>query len=109
MMPDYAFYVEQYLGELIPSQKFAACAARAGEALDYFRRTFTVSGGEVEQMLALCAMAETVYRTGRREGLVSATAGSVSVRYQEQGDRQLWRELFEKAKIYLDICRGVAG
>ena len=108
-MPDYTFYTDTYLGQLIPQGQFDRCMARAGEALDFFRRTFTVTGGEVEQQMALCAMAEAVYRLQHREGVVSASAGSVSVRYRETSDRQLWRELYDQARIYLDIRRGVAG
>lgn len=107
MIPDFAFYTDTYLGEAIPEKQFDRCICRAKDALDFFIRTFTVTGGQTEQQMALCAMAETVYRLGRREGVVSASAGSVSVRYQEAADRKLWRELYGQARIYLDITRGV--
>ena len=82
--------------------------ARAGEALARFERDYTVTGGQEERKLALCAMAEAVYEAGRQQGVVSASAGAVAVRYQEKADRQLWRELYDRARIYLDICRGIA-
>lgn len=106
-MADYSFYTDAYLGCLIPEKQFDRCMARANEALALFERRYSVSGGQEERKLALCAMAETVYSATGRPGVVSATVGSVSVRYQDGSQRQLWRELYDKACIYLDICRGV--
>lgn len=105
-MADFAFYRDTYLGLRIPEKQFDGCVARAREALAAFRRRYTVTGGTEEERLALCAMAEAVWEAYRRGGAVSATVGSVSVRYGEDEDR-LWRELYEKAAIYLDIYRGV--
>ena len=105
-MVDFGFYTGTYLGSKIPEKQFSSCMARAGEALAALKRRYTVTGGEEAQKLALCAMAEAVYDSFRRGGAVSASVGSVSVRYD--GEKRLWRELYEKARIYLDICRGVA-
>ena len=110
-MADHAFYVDCYLGSLIPEKAFAACAARAQAALDRFKRSYQVvsSGPEAEKM-AVCAMAEAVYAAKKnRGGVSSATVGNVSVHYagSESEDRLLWRELYEQASIYLDIYRGV--
>ena len=106
-MVDFGFYTHTYLGSNIPEKQFAACAARAAEALDHFRRVYQVEGGPQAQDMAICAMAEAVHAASCRSGVVSASAGSVSVRY---GDKQtrLQRELYEKARIYLDIYRGVS-
>jgi hypothetical protein len=55
-------------------------------------------------------MAEALYaHSKRRGGISAASVGEVSVHYEgsTQADRQLNRELYEKASIYLDICRGV--
>ena len=106
-MVDFAFYRDTYLGLQIPEKQFNSCMARAREALAALRRRYTVTGGAEEEKLALCAMAEAVWEAYRRGDAVSATVGSVSVRYPD-GDRRLWRELYEKAGIYLEICRGVA-
>ena len=105
-MVDHSFYTESYLGEKIPEKHFPNCMARAQEALACFDRRYTVSGTEEERKLALCAMAEAVWENDRRGNVVSATTGSVSVRYGE-ADRR-WRALYEKARIYLQICRGVS-
>ena len=105
-MVDFGFYTDTYLGSRIPEKQFPSCMARAREALACFQRLYTVSGGEEERRLALCAMAEAVYAAFCRGGVVSASAGSVAVRYGET-DGRLWRELYEKARIYLDIYRGV--
>lgn len=107
-MTDYGFYTAAYLGTVIPEKQFKRCMARAGEALAHFERIYTVTGGAEERRLALCAMAEAIYTAANRSGVVSATVGSVSVRYLENADRQLWRELYDRARIYLNIYRGVA-
>jgi hypothetical protein len=55
-------------------------------------------------------MAESLYaHSKRRGGISAASVGEVSVHYEggAQADRQLNRELYEKAAIYLEICRGV--
>ena len=104
-MADFGFYTDTYLGSLIPEKQFGYCMARAADALTAIGRRCRVIGTEVERQMALCAMAESVYEARRRGGVVSATTGSVSVRYD--GEKQLWRELWEKARIYLQVCRGV--
>ena len=109
MMPDYSFYTGAYLGQRIPEKQFAFCIARAGEALAQIDRAYRVTGTQEERKLALCAMAEVAYAAQRRNGAVSATVGGVSVRYREDAARQLWRELYDAARIYLKICRGVPG
>lgn len=106
-MADFSFYTQEYFGAEIPQKQFDRCMARAREALAAMERRYTVAGGTEERKLALCAMAEAVYRGEKRRGVVSATAGSVSVRYEDSGPRQLWRELYEQAAIYLEISRGV--
>ena len=111
-MVDYEFYVNHYLGSLIPEKAFAACAKQAEAALERLRRIYRVtdSGAESRRM-ALCAMAEAVYTASRRRsGVTSASVGSMSVRYDsgERGEKALWRELYQRAAIYLDIYRGAA-
>ena len=106
-MVDFTYYTQEYLGAQIPEKQFDRCLARAGEALAYLERCFTVTGGQEARKLALCAMAEGVYEAQHRRGVAGATVGSVSVRYEDARHRQLWRELYERAAIYLDICRGV--
>lgn len=106
MMPDYTFYIDAYLGTRIPEKHFNRCAARAREALARLERCYQVTGGTQARSLALCAMAEAIYEA--RGGMISASVGSLTVRYQDAVDRQLWRELYHRAGIYLDICRGVA-
>ena len=109
MMPDYSFYTGAYLGQLIGEKQFSACMARARDALAYFDSVYQVTGTQEERKLALCAMAEAVHGAQRRGGAVKATVGSVSVQYQADAYLQLWRELYDAARIYLKICRGVAG
>ena len=106
-MVDFTYYTQEYLGVQIPEKAFARCMARAREALEYIERCFQVTGGQDARALALCAMAEGVYELENRRGVQSASVGSVSVRYEDSRPAQLWRELYDRAAIYLDICRGV--
>ena len=109
-MVDYEFYVNYYLGSLIPQKGFGGCAARAKEALDRFKSCYqVVSSGPEAEKLAICAMAEAIYAARKNRGNVaSATVGSVSVRYEDSAgtNKALWRELYAQASIYLDIYRG---
>ena len=110
-MADFAFYTDVYLGSAIPEKAFCSMAQRANEILLRFCRIYRVSvPGEDSRKLAVCAMAESLYaHSKRRGGISAASVGEVSVHYEggAQADRQLNRELYEKASIYLDICRGV--
>ena len=110
-MADFAFYTDVYLGSRIPEKAFPGMAMRAKAVLERFQRIYRVSiPGQDSLKLAVCAMAETLYAHSRRRGgVTAASAGEVSVRYEESGyaDRQLQRELYEQASVYLDITRGV--
>lgn len=109
-MVDYNFYCNDYLGSLIPPKAFPEAMQRAAEALQTFKRRYqVVSTGDDTEKLALCAMAEAVYRAGRRGNVSAATVGSVTVRYGEDtAQKDLHRELYRCASIYLDIYRGVS-
>ena len=110
-MADFAFYTDIYLGSAIPEKAFREMASRAKEILDRFCRIYQVSShGEDSRKLAICAMAESLYTHAKHAGgVTAATVGEVSVRYEGslKAQRQLNRELYEKASIYLDFCRGV--
>ena len=107
-MVDYDFYVNTYLGSAIPESAFPAAAARAAAVLEGYERRYTVEcPGEDSRRMALCAMAEVIHNYGNSRFVESATVGSLSVRYGSTGTGELERELYKKAGIYLDICRGV--
>lgn len=104
-MVDYTFYVEDYLGSTIPKESFSQMVSRAQRYLNKWKRCYRVkSSGPEAESLALCAMAETLW-SHRRDGLQSASVGSVTVHY-DSDKNALARELYEKAVIYLDIYRG---
>ena len=105
-MVKYEFYVNRYLGTVIPEKAFSGVASQAEQVLHRFKQVYRVesSGPEAESM-AVCAMAESLWKN-RNKGLTSANIGSVSVQY-ETDRKVLRRELFDKACIYLDIYRGV--
>lgn len=110
-MADYAFYTDVYLGCAIPEKAFPGMALRARQTLERFQNIYRITvPGEDSLKMAICAMAETIYAASRRRGgVTAASVGEVSVRYEgaESAGRSLQRELYEKASIYLDICRGV--
>ena len=105
-MIDYDFYVNSYLGSVIPEKAFSGMAARAEDALRRICRQYQVmDADEISEKMALCAMAEAIY-THKKENVAAASMGSVSVRYSK--GKSLNQQLLRKAKIYLDIYRGVS-
>lgn len=105
-MVKYEFYVNHYLGSVIPEKAFSGVASQAEQVLSRLKQTYRVeSSGQQAEFMAICAMAETLWQN-RNKGLTSANIGSVSVRY-ETDRNALRRELYDKARIYLDIYRGV--
>jgi len=109
----YEFYKDSYLGSAIPENAFSGVAARGAAALQKMKRIYEIrSGGEMAEKLAVCAMAEAIYQhTDGKQEVLQATVGEVSVRYSDPGEekKNLSRELYRRACIYLDIYRGVAG
>ena len=109
-MVEYDFYVNDYLGSAIPETAFSGMAAKAQAILQRFTQIYQVrTWGENSEKMAVCAMAETLYEGQRRKGIRSANVGDVSVQYVDTiaSDKTLWRELYHRANIYLDIYRGV--
>ena len=107
-MVDYDFYINTYLGSAIDEKSFPAAAARAAAGLEgYERRCRVQCPGPDSRRLAVCAMAEVIHQYGVSRFVDSASIGSVSVRYNSRGGRELERALLQKAGIYLDILRGV--
>lgn len=104
-MVSYDFYVNTYMGSILPEQAFKAAAARAREVLEYLCRVCRVEGGEEAKAMAVCAMAEAIHTYADRRGILSSKVGEVSVRYGEKDT--LNGELYRRAGIYLDIYRGV--
>ena len=105
-MVSFDYYANTYLGSLIPEKDFAALEKRAAEQLDRLCRTCRVEGGEDAKAMAVCAMAEDLYRGAGRRGVASASVGGVRVQYRQDADRHLSGQLYRSAAIYLDIYRG---
>ena len=108
-MADFDYYTDVYLGTELTEKEYPALARQAGAVLDRYCRDYRVEGGEDAKAMALCAMAEVLHRLGDRQGVASATVGGVSVRYMGNRDKELHRELYRAASIYLDIYRGVGA
>ena len=105
-MVDYAYYRDEYLGELIPQKAFPGLIRQAAAELRRLCRDYVVQGGTEENAMATCAMAEELYRCAGRAGLSGAAMGSVRVQYAPITQRQLLARLYSKAAVYLDIYRG---
>lgn len=109
-MVSYSFYTDVYMGCLLGEKEFSPLAARAAAVLARYERIYRVQcDGADSRAMALCAMAETLKRYEKRSGITSTSIGGVSVQYEESSRRELARELFSQASIYLDITRGVEG
>ena len=103
-MVDYAYYADAYMGSLIPEREFASLAARARDYLEQLCRVYLVEGGADARAMALCAMAEALYRGAGSQGIASTSIGGVRVQYRADG--KLWQQIYRCAGIYLDIYRG---
>ncbi len=112
-MVTYEFYQNSYLGSAIPENAFSGVAARAEAVLAKMKRIYEIrSSGEMAEKLALCAMAEAIYTyEDRKQEVLQATVGEMSVRYSDTTveKKNLSRELYRRAAVYLDIYRGVAS
>ena len=112
-MVTYEFYRDSYLGSAIPESAFSGVAARAGAALDKMKRIYDVRvSGEIAEGLAICAMAEAVYAyADRKQEVLQASMGEMSVRYTDpqREKKDVSRELYRRASMYLDIYRGGAS
>ena len=90
------------MGSTLSQEAFPEFYQRARESLERLQRYYTVSGGEEEKKLALCALADHIYGSTGRRGVSSAAVGQVSVKYKDTD-----RGLYDCAATYLDIRRGV--
>ena len=104
-MVTYDFYVNTYMGDEIPENRFLRCAARASAELDYLSGVCRVVGGDTARAMAICSMAEAVYQHSRMGSVHSSRVGDVSVQYNRL--ENLNRDLYDRACIYLDIYRGL--
>ena len=88
-MPDYSFYVNDYLGEDIPEADFARVRKRAGDELRRMRDMYAVTprqglDPEMAENMALCAVADAMYEFAQEDearGLAKVSVGSVSETY----------------------------
>ena len=110
-MIDYDFYVNSYLGSVIPEKAFPALARRSADALAEINRRYQVRNADkVSEKMALCAIAETLYSLAdRKTGVKAATVGGVSVQYEDSSASGIRKRVLDAARIYLDIYRGVSA
>ena len=103
-MVDVNFYKTVYLGSAIPEKAFPEMAARAADRLKELKRVCRVkSPGEESEKMALCAVADVLYRNAKHGGVKSANIGGVQVSYEPAAPD---RAVYDAAAIYLDIYRG---
>ena len=119
-MPSYAFYLSEYMGDVVDEGSFSRLAARADEQLRRYERIYTVTEPEEgARDMAICAMVDALAAietmlSGDGGAVSSDSVGSVSVSYgartslgvdlSEKGQE---RQLYKAASRYLDIYRGV--
>ena len=110
-MADYDFYVKAFMGSAVPEKEFSGAVVRAAAVLERFLRVYRVGDcTEEAKDMALCAMAESLYNSTRRQnGVTAQSVGNVSVRYEtgESSDKALLRELYQRASVFLPFSRGV--
>lgn len=115
-MVDYEFYIDTYHGGSIPQEEWPAAEREAGATLAKYKRQYTVTAPadtpDAEHM-AVCAMAEVIYDRAVKmsSGVSSAAIGSVSVSYSalsgvDYSEKQHSKNLYNAARLYLDIYRG---
>ena len=88
-VPDYTFYVEDYLGEDIPEKEFPRFIRRAGNELRRMREMYAVAprqglDPELAESMALCAVADAMYEFAQEDearGIAKVSVGSVSETY----------------------------
>ncbi len=115
-MPDYSFYITQYLGDSITGDDFPRLKKRAADQLARYKRLYTVTApDELAEDMAICAMADALnyYETVQdpcNGSVSSAKVGSVSVSYNtvDVSEKAQEHELYSSACLYLDIYRGCA-
>lgn len=106
-MPDYGFYTDVYAGSVIAEGAFAELIRRSADWLEGLERCCRVeSYGPDSRKMALCAVAEALYRHRSRAAVEQSTVGNVSVRY-EKNDVPLQRLLLQSVSGYLEVYRGV--
>ncbi len=116
-MPDYRFYIQDYLGSAISEGDFPRLCKRAGEVLTRYKRIYNVTEPEPgSEKMAVCAMADALsgfeaVQNGETGAVQSASIGSVSVSYGtpaavDISPKGQARELYRCAGLYLDIYRG---
>ena len=115
-MVTYEFYKNTYLGGSITEQEWPALSAKAQSQLERYKRIYTVvAPGEASEGMAVCAIAEVIASIAAAQSgagaVTSASIGSVSVSYGGTSSLDLSRkgqarELYDAARIYLDIYRG---
>ncbi|MDD6214517.1 MAG: hypothetical protein PUB42_04975 [Firmicutes bacterium] len=105
-MPDYSFYVNEFLGEEIDGEEeFLRLGRKAEKYLE------SIIGGEFDKndsecFDAVCAVAEAYKKYADRDGIASESADGYSVSYEKRAGT----ELYDAAKLYLPkrlLYRGI--
>ena len=84
-MPDYTFYLNEYLGEDIPEKDFPRFIKRAGDELRRMREMYAVAprqglDPELAESMALCAVADAMYEFAQEDearGIAKVSVGVV--------------------------------
>lgn len=108
-MVTYDFYKNIYLGNQLSEAAFPGYVARAEDWLSKLERTCrTAPYEENSDKKALCAVAELLESYEDHKNVSQMSVGDVSVRYHDDADLSLQRQLLQRVSCYLKIKRGVA-
>ena len=112
----YSFYTQDYHGGSVSAEDWADLEREASATLAGYKRNYNVTGTELDEKMAVCAMVEVLdayAETGSPAGAVSsASIGSVSESYKsatgaEYAARRC-KDVYNAARRYLGIYRGVS-
>lgn len=96
-MPDYNFYLNEFLGnEIDGEEEFLRLEKRAEKYLE------SITGGKFDKedsecFEAVCAVADAYKKYADRDGIASESADGYSVSYEKRAGT----ELYDAAKLYL--------
>lgn len=107
-MIDYTFYVEEFQGDLIPSDYFNKYIERATYLLQrLILNRFVDTYYERQYNLALCEIAEVIYNNPKSVNATSESLGDYSINYSANGDLDI--QAYDIALTYLGNTGLLAG
>jgi hypothetical protein len=106
-LADYTFYVEEFMGNIIPSEYFDKYAQRANYLLQRLTLNRVIDSYYEQQFnLAICELAEMLYNNPKSVNSTSESLGDYSVAYKD-GSQEV--QAYDIALSYLGNTGLLAG